>query len=582
MNHPNKSFTKGCSALALLGIILALTPCSRAQEATSTLYFEENVKIPMRDGVQLTANIYRPHVEGTFPVILMRTPYGKPNRDYGQAREFAKAGFAMVVQDCRGRGSSEGLWDPFRYDTKDGYDTQQWVEQQPWCNGTIGTAGGSYVGWTQWASAAEQSPFLKTMVPVVPFADAFHEIVYPGGAFQLSLSMGWGAAVGGIQAKPAQFNDAFKYLPLNRWDEQFNHEVFFLRDWVQHSTYDDYWKLRGVKDRLNKVTIPTLNIGGWYDIFAKETLDLTTRVRKESDNRLARRNQFVIMGPWGHGPDTTKLGELSFGAQARLDIGKRQLQWFQYWLLDKEIGVQDWPAYYLFVMGENQWRGEQEWPLARTEFTHYYFHSEGKANTRSGNGTLITAKPTEQPPDHFTYDANEPVPTRGGNNLMGPPTGPFDQSTLEDREDVLVYTTPILDHAVEVTGPVKVILHAASSARDTDFTAKLVDVHPNGKAYNICDGIVRARHRNSRVQAELLEPGTIYRYEEIDLWVTSNLFKKGHRIRVEISSSNFPRFDRNPNSGLAFGSDTELLKAKQTIYHDANHPSHLLLPVIPR
>ena len=235
----------------------------------------------------------------------------------------------------------------------------------------------------------------------------------------------------------------------------------------------------------------------------------------------------------------------------------------------------------LFVMGENLWRSEHEWPLARTQFTPWYLQSAGKANARNGAGALSLQAPEAEPPDKFTYDPANPVPTKGGNNLMGPPAGPFDQGAVEERADVLVYTSPPLEKAIEITGPVKVILHAASSARDTDYTAKLVDVHPDGKAYNLCDGIIRARCGESLTTPALIEPGKTYRYE-IDLWVTSNYYKPGHRIRLEISSSNFPRFDRNPNTGHDFGVDAELAKAEQTVFHDREHPSHILLPIIPR
>jgi hypothetical protein len=308
---------------------------------------------------------------------------------------------------------------------------------------------------------------------------------------------------------------------------------------------------------------------------------MMAQVRQKSMNRLARRNQYVVMGPWGHGPDVTKLGELSFGDRARLGLGELQFKWFQYWLNGAETGVEDWPPVYLFVMGRNKWRAENEWPLARTEFTRWYLHSGGDAQTRTGHGTLSTQEPGDEPADTFVYDAAQAVPTKGGNNLMGPPVGPFDQSELEERSDILVYTSAPLQEPVEVTGPVRMVLYASSTAPDTDFTGKLVDVHPDGQAYNLCDGIIRARYRESYTEPTLILPGKIYRYE-IDLWVTSNEFQPGHRIRVEVSSSNFPRFDRNPNSGKPFGTDVELLSATQTIYHDAQHPSHLLLPVIPR
>ena len=571
-------------AALVVGLTLALDwTLALAQQTASDLpfTFQSNVMIPMRDGTQLAANIFLPKQGGPFPVVLQRTPYGKPDAKSGEARPYCAAGYGLVVQDCRGRGNSQGQWDPFRFDGNDGFDTQEWVGHQTWCNGHIGTSGGSYVGWTQWSAAPHASRYLTCMVPVVPFSDAYHEIAYLGGAFQLSLCFGWGAGVGGLNIPPPKLSEAFSYLPLNTWDEQGDKRVFFLRDWVAHPTYDDYWRARSIKGRFDQVTVPALNIGGWYDIFSKPTFEHVAQVRHSATNLLVRRNQFAVVGPWGHGVGGQKLGDLDFGPSAKLDIGKLQFDWFEYWLKGRDTGVQDWPAVRVFIMGENVWRNESEWPLARTQYTPWYLHSAGKARTRGGGGSLSASLPEAEPPDQFTYDPAQPVPTKGGNNLVGTPIGPFDQSSVEDRPDVLVYTSAPLEKAVEVTGPVKVILHAASSARDTDFTAKLVDVHPNGKAYNLCDGILRARYRESSTNLTLLEPGKTYRFE-IDLWVTGNLFHTGHRVRLEISSSNFPRFDRNPNTGHAFGTDAELAKAEQTILHDRPHPSHIVLPIIPR
>jgi putative CocE/NonD family hydrolase len=534
----------------------------------------------MRDGTRLAANIFRPKAGDRFPVVLMRTPYGKLDEKFPDAKRYTTAGYAMVVQDCRGRGKSEGDWDPFRYDVEDGFDTQEWVGKQPWCNGEVGTAGGSYVGWTQWAPGPNASKYLKAMVPVVPFADAY-DLAYVGGAFQLALLMGWGSAVGGVSLSPDKLQEAYRHLPLRTFGDQFEKKVPYLNDWVQHATYDEYWKQRGINYRYAQVTVPILNIGGWYDIFSKVTLELTAQVRASSRDREVRRNEFVIIGPWTHGVGARQVGELNFGPSAALKVGDFQFQWFEYWLKGRETGIQDWPAFYLFVMGENRWRGENEWPLKRTEFTSYFLHSSGRANSLKGQGALNTTKPGEEEPDHFTYDASNPVPTVGGNNLVGASAGPYDQTKVEEREDVLVYSTPPLQQDLEATGPVKLILWAASSATDTDFTGKLVDVAPDGKAYNLCDGILRARYRNGMQKPVLLEPGQPQRFE-IDLWVTSNVFKTGHRIRLEVSSSNFPRFDRNPNSGKPFGTDTELLAANQTILHEAEHPSQLVLPVIPR
>jgi uncharacterized protein len=561
---------------AFLVIALSLA----AQEARQTFVFEENVRVPMRDGVVLAANVFRPKGEGRFPVILMRTPYGKPDNKFGEAKRYTAAGYAMVAQDCRGRGKSEGAWDPFRYDAEDGFDTQEWVGKQPWCNGEIGTAGGSYVGWTQWASSPKGSRYLKVMVPTVPFGNAY-DLAYVGGAYQLALLMGWGAGVGGVTLAPDKLQEAFRHLPLRTYGDQFEKKVAYLNQWVEHRAYDDYWKQRGIDYRYAEVTVPTLNVGGWYDIFSKVTLDMTAQVRARSRDREVRRNQFAIIGPWTHHVGPSKVGDLDFGAEAELKAGERQFEWFEYWLKGHETGVQDWPAYYLFVMGENRWRGENEWPLKRAQFKSHYLHSGGRANSLKGDGSLSAAAPGEEPPDHFTYDGNNPVPSVGGNNLMGALAGPRDQTGVEERKDVLVYSTGPLEQDVEVTGPVKLVLWAASSARDTDFTGKLVDVHPEGKAFNLCEGIVRAQYRDGMDKPLLLEPEQATRFE-IDLWVTSNLFRRGHRIRLEVSSSNFPRFDRNPNSGKPFGTDTELLEAKQTIFHDGQHRSELVLPVIPR
>ena len=565
----------------LVATVVCVLPTTMVHAQDQNVVFEANVMMTTRDGTELAANIFRPKGDGPFPTILSRTPYGKGGENNGQARSYVSQGYAMVIQDCRGRGDSQGLWDPFRYDAHDGFDTQEWVGMQSWCNGKIGTAGGSYVGWTQWAAAPEGSQYLKAMVPIVPFCNAY-DLAYDGGAFQLALMMGWGSAVGGARMAPDKIAGALRFLPLNDFDDQFDNEVFYLEEWVKHPIDDDYWRQRGIgRDAFDDVTVPVLNIGGWYDIFSKVTLEMTNGVRTESNNRAVRRNQFSVIGPWAHGVGRSKVGELDFGPEAAMNLGQLQKKWFDYWLRDQDTGVEEWPAFQIFVMGENKWRGESEWPLKRTQYTPFYLQSQGNAADIAGDGVLSTDKPDRAATDTYKYDPENPAPTAGGNNLAGAPAGPFDQAQVEQREDVLVYTSAALSEAVEVTGPVKMILYASSSAVDTDFTAKLVDMHPDGKAYNLCDGIIRARWRKSRTKPQMIKPGETYRYE-IDLWVTSNVFKPGHRIRVEVSSSNFPRFDRNPNSGLLFGTDTELQSATQTVFHGAERASHILLPVIPR
>jgi uncharacterized protein len=366
-------------------------------------------------------------------------------------------------------------------------------------------------------------------------------------------------------------------------------KVQYLRDWVAHPQFDDYWQTGTVRGHCSDITVPIYAVGGWYDIFAKSVLDHVNAVRNTSRSQDARRHQHVLMGPWMHvftGGST--VGELDFGKGAAVDFNALQMKWFDYWLKGEPTGAEAWPPFRIFVMGRNQWRDEQEWPPARTRFTPYYFSSEKSASSLRGDGRLGTAKPgpSAEKADQFVYDPNDPVPTLGGCNLFGCPLGPHDQTKAEERADVLVFTGNPLTSPLEVTGPVKAVLYAASSATDTDWTAKLVDVHPDGRAFNLCDGILRARYRDQPtaasppVQPTLIEPGKVYRYE-IDLWVTSNVFLPGHKVRVEISSSNFPRFDRNPNTGHAFGADAELNKATQTVYHDAQWPSHILLPVIP-
>ena len=328
-----------------------------------------------------------------------------------------------------------------------------------------------------------------------------------------------------------------------------------------------------------------LQIGGWYDVLVRGTFHHFTEMRKHGGSELARQNQRAVVGPWIHSAcSTTFAGELDFGAISMLDLREIELRWFDHWLKGKDNGAERDAPLRIFVMGANEWRDENEWPLARTQFTPYYFHSGGGANSLEGDGGLSTAPPAGEPADGFVYNPAFPVPTRGGNTCCNPelvPWGVYDQRPLEYRNDVLVYTSEPLEEDLEVTGPISVTLYASTDGRDTDFTAKLVDVHPDGYAVNLCDNIMRARYHESREYQTLLEPGRVYEFT-IDLWMTSNVFLKGHRIRVDVSSSNFPRFDRNPNTGNPFGQDTELRTARQTILHDEAHPSHILLPVIPK
>lgn len=562
-------------------VFLPYTPIAQDFEVE----FRENVMIPMSDGVKLAANIFLPKAEGPFPAILMRSPYGKGDGNQGDGKFYGAHGYAVVIQDTRGKGSSEGEWEPFRYDGKDGYDTQMWVGKQSWCNGKIGTVGGSYVGFTQWISAPYASPFLKAMNPEVPFAESYN-VMYAGGVYQLALSNTWGTMVypkyDPAKAPMQRVIEGFRHLPLSDWKTVVGVDIPYINNWIANPLYNEFWQDRGIgEDRYKDIAVPTLSFGGWYDIFSKDTLDIANKVRQHAKDESVRKQQYVVMGPWHHGgSDKGKVGELDFGEIADLPRRPMRLQWFEYWLNEKPGEVDGWSPFKLFLMGKNEWRDEQEWPLARTQWTKYYIHSSGKANTGSGDGLLSAEMPTAETADTFIYDPENPVPSKGGNHLVAIPAGPYNQSDIETREDVLVYSTEPLQDDVEVTGPIKMTLFAATSAKDTDFTAKLVDVHPDGKAYILCDGIVRARYRKGDNTEELIEPGKVYEYE-IDLWVTSNAFLKGHRIRVEVSSSNFPRFTRNTNTGNPIATDTEIMKADQTVYHDTERASYILLPVIP-
>ena len=568
--------------LAIVGCLILTAP-SIAKDALYEVEVQAEAKIPMSDGTNLAANIFLPKAEGKFPTILVRTPYGKGGTKGGQGHFYAARGYVYISQDCRGKGTSEGEWTPFINERRDGKDTHRWVLEQPWSNGTIGTAGGSYVGFTQWIAAPGAGDYLKAMAPVVPLVDPYGDVAYVGGAFQLSLMMGWGSGVSGRSEvrtwNQEAWDKAFLNLPLSTWDTAIGGKVQYLRDWVAHPHFDSYWAQGSIRGREKDIRSPIYVTGGWYDIFANSALEHVNDVKKASEGE--RKDVHVLMGPWVHGISRDgKVGSMDYGKGSVIDRNKIQADWFDHWLKGKENGVDAWPPLRIFVMGRNEWRDEQEWPLARTQYTPYYFHSGGSANTLDGDGKLDTTKPGEEPADHYVYDPDSPVPTLGGCNLGRCPTGPHDQTKAEEREDVLVFTSEPLTSELEVTGPVKVVLYAATSAKDTDWTAKLVDVHPDGRVINLCDGIIRARYRESADEPTLIEPEKVYRYE-IELWVTSNAFLPGHQIRVEISSSNFPRFDRNPNTGHPFGADAELVKASQTVHHSTQHASHILLPVIP-
>ncbi len=553
-----------------------------------SLVAEYNVKVAMRDGVRLATDVYRPAAPGRYPAILSRYPYGNGNGpgSLGQPRYWVEHGYVFVFQDVRGRYDSEGEFYPYRAEAHDGHDTIAWIVSQPWSDGTVGMSGSSYLGAVQWLAAPERPPGLKALAPRVAPFNYYNDVTFIGGAFALLSRASWGVYMSGRtnQEMPLDIQRMWWHLPLKTLDRAYGLDMQYWRDWIAHPSIDAYWAPYQAGDRAARMDLPALNIGGWYDGILGGTLSSYRSAVRDMGPQ-ARRNQWLIIGPWDHRlarDGKTKYGDLEFGPGSKLDLTDIERRWFDHWLKGEANGVMDEPPVRLFVMGENRWRNEREWPLARTRYTRYYFHSDGRANGLAGDGGLSTQRPRRaEASSRYVYDPADPVPTVGGQLTPERYAGPLDQTEVERRDDVLVFTSGPLAHDLEVTGPVSVVLYAASSAPDTDFTAKLVDVHPDGKAYNLTDGIIRARYRESFEREALLEPGKVYEYT-IDLWATSNLFKRGHRIRVDVSSSNFPRFDRNPNTGHRFGEDAELRKAEQAVHHSRRHPSHILLPVIPR
>ena len=498
---------------------------------------EKNIEVPMRDGIILRADLYRPDSAEKLPVLLNRTPYNKAMPMVFamtlDAMRAAEAGYNVMVQDCRGRFASDGVFDCFTVEPRDGYDTIEWAARQPWANGKVGTYGASYMGATQWLAATQAPPSLKAMVPSITASDYHDGWTYQGGAFSLFFNVSWTMAalspptlLRDRDKNPAANDDlartigsidtmldAMKYLPLKEFP-MFSVGAPYFFDWLKHPSYDEYWRKLCIEEYHAKIDVPALNIGGWYDIFQGGTMRNYLGMRARGGSDAARGGQRLMVGPWNHAvPFQNLVGSVDFGYQTgavSADIDGAQLRFFDQHLKGKD-GVA-LPPVRIFVMGINQWRDEKEWPIPGTEYRRYYLHSRGRANSMYGDGALSPEAPGNEPSDHFLYNPVDPVPTMGGGLCCYPaalPGGALDQSPIEHRADVLVYSTEPLNEDVEVTGPVTVTLYAASSARDTDFTAKLVDVGPCGMARNLTDGIIRARFRESQSgrEAAYARPG---------------------------------------------------------------------------
>ncbi len=543
-----------------------------------------NQRVPMRDGVTLSADVYLPPGENKKrPVILSRTPYLKADMIVVQrALQFVRRDYVYVAMDVRGRGDSDGdEFRPYFNEGVDGYDSIEWCAMQPWSNGQIGTYGGSYLGRIQWLAALEQPPHLKAMVVLVPPSDPFVET--PTG-IPSPIHLCWMHYVSGRVLQPMEavnWEEIYWHLPLLTMDEQVGHVDRRWRDDIAHTQLDEYWKPLCYQQRFEELTVPTLHISGWYDDEQVGTPLNYIGMSTHAATPEARVNQRLLMGPWGHNTNaSSRVGEIDFGPQSIIPIYDEVTRWFDLHLRNKHGNSRDAPVR-IFIMGINSWRDEQEWPLARTQWMPFYFHSAGHANSRFGDGRLTADVPgADDPSDCYTYNPGNPTPfiTEPTSSQIG---GADNYASIQRRDDVLVYETEPLEEDVEVTGPIRVTLYASSSAQDTDFTAMLIDVWPNGFCQRLCDGMVRARFRDGMDRPSLIEPDTIYEYN-IDCWNTAQVFKVGHRICVQIASSAFPKYDRNLNTGAVLGQTSEFVSAEQHIYHDATHPSAVILPLIKR
>ncbi len=544
----------------------------------------------MRDGTILRADVYRPKVDGKRPVLLTRTPYNRRN-GAASALRMAARGYVVVVQDVRGRYSSAGEWNPFRFEALDGYDTVEWAAALPYGNGQVGMFGGSYVGATQMLASTAHPPHLAGICPLLTASNYHEGWTYQGGAFAQWFNQSWasGLAEDTLDRRarqPRPWADWNSLLPLSRFaglePGPSDGLMPYYRDWLEHPASDDYWRAISVDTHHADITVPALHIGGWYDIFQGGTWRNYVGLRNKSASAAARAGQRLIMGPWGHAGLVPKVGELDFGPAAEFALDDVIVGYYDRLFSGEPNPFAHDKPVKIFVMGTNVWRQEDNWPLARARPTRFFLRSAGKANGLRGDGTLSTAAPVTEPADRFTYDPADPVPTRGGglccmNNVQ--PVGPWDQRATENRPDVLVYTTTPVSRDTEVTGPISVELFVESSAVDTDFTAKLVDVWPNGYAQNLTDGILRMRYRASPEKAELVNPGQTYPIT-VDLLATSNVFRTGHRIRLEVSSSNHPRFDRNLNTGESAAFSARFVKANNVVWHDRMRPSAVVLPMV--
>lgn len=573
--------------LLLFRIALSVLPTTTAVAAEAELAAPEidvqfNVRIPMRDGIELSADIYRPKEPGRYPAIVTRTPYLKRGNHETRGRYWAGQGYIYLVQDVRGRGDSDGTFYPIVNESDDGVDTYNWVARQPWSTGKVGSLGGSYNGWTQLYPAAAGNTALAAMIPMVTPPDPDRNFPVQFGV-PVTPSAAWLAGLDGRTNQDISAVDlraAYEGRPLIDMDLRMGRVLPAWRDWLQHPIRDDYWKSIAYQDKLLSSEIPALHISGWYDDVLVGTLENFENMTKRALSKDARRRHWLVIGPWGHAVNASRtLGTIDFGPDAIIDLETLQRRWFDHWLRGIDNGFENERRVRVFVMGRNTWIEEDAWPIARTKPKKYFLESKTGANSLYGDGTLSTKAPEAKSAfDTYRFDPSDPVPfiTELDSKQGG---GPDDYTEVEKRRDVLVYTTPVLSVPLTVCGPIQATIYASSSAADTDWTAKLLDVHPDGFAQRLTDGIVRARFRRGANGEHMLVPGEIEKYT-IDLWATCTEFRKGHRIRLEVASSAAGKYAVNLNTAGDQSTQMSGIIAEQRIYHGSAQPSHLLLPIL--
>jgi uncharacterized protein len=559
----------GCRYLVAREIL----PRNGVRPPTYRVEVERGLTVRTDDGIVLSSDVYHPVTRERAPTILVRLPFANSRINRAAADVvgdfWASRGYHVVIQGTRGRFHSGGKYYPLMHEREDGLATLAWTSRQPWFDGRLGMWGGSVFGHTQWVLADQANPGPSALLIQIASTD-FYDMFYAGGAFSLESALFWAMRSSREDdAVPKQETLARGYdgLPLLEADDRAGRDVDFFNDWVLHSTRDAYWRRISGENRARTLKAPTLLMAGWYDPFLPAQLEDYRLIKAEAAPRVSAETRLIV-GPWSHANTVTLPGGVKPLTYRRESLAPT-IAWFDRHLKGDST-ASEFPPVRIYVMGTNLWRDEQEWPLARAVYKPFYLQSRGNANTASGDGALTDSRRTDSgQADRFVYDPRDPIPSVGG-AMLGPRAGPSDQRGVEARRDVLVYTTPPLDRDLEVTGPITLVLHVSTTAPGTDFTAKLVDVHPDGSAYNLSEGILRRRY-------EANTPTEI----RIQMWPTSNVFRRGHRIRLDISSSSYPRFDRNPNTGRDVATETLTQSATQTVFHDSARPSRVILPLIP-